>query len=63
MLLINQPKQGEVLYVYLSVSKMIVNLMQIKEENGVQMHVYCTSWAVRGAEEGYLKAEKIAFAF
>lgn len=60
-LLINQPKQGEVLYVYLSVSETIGSSVLIREEKGVQMPVYHTSRAFRGAKERYPRAEKMVF--
>lgn len=59
--LITQPELDEVLYVYLSVSGMTVSSVLVKEEGGVQMPVYYTSRAFRGADERYLKAEKMAF--
>lgn len=59
---INQPKQGEILYLYLSVSKTALSSALVKEEAGVQAPVYYTSRALRGAEERYLRAEKMALA-
>jgi hypothetical protein len=35
--------------------------MLIREEGGAQIPVYYTSRAFRGAEERYLKVEKMAF--
>lgn len=61
LLLINQLKKCEVLYIYLSVSRMAVSSILVREEDGMQMPVYYTSQAFRGAEERYPKAEKIAF--
>lgn len=34
----------------------------IREESGIQVLVYYTSWAFRGTEERYPRAEKIALA-
>lgn len=60
--MINQPKQGEVLYVYLSISETTLSLVLVREEAGVLTPVYYTSKAFRGVEEKYLRAEKMAFA-
>lgn len=59
--LINQPKQGEVLYIYLLVFGMTVNSILIREGGGVQMPVYYTNRAFKGAEARYPKAEKMTF--
>lgn len=50
------------LYVYKSVSRMMVSSVLIREEGRVKMPVYYTSRAFKGAEERYPKAEKILFA-
>lgn len=48
---INQPKQGEVLYVYLSISETMVSSVLVREEVGVQVLVYYTRRAFKGAKE------------
>lgn len=59
---INQPRQEEVLYLYLSVLETTLSSVLVREEVGVQTPIYYTSRALRGAEERYPRAEKMALA-
>lgn len=58
----NQLKQGEALYVFLSVLKTALRSVLLKEEDKAQAPMYYTRRAFRGAEEKYLRAEKMTFA-
>jgi hypothetical protein len=58
--LLSSPKEGEILYVYLAVSAVI--LVLFREESGVQKPVYFTSRALHGAEGRYPRIEKLALA-
>jgi hypothetical protein len=60
--LLSSPEEGEILYLYLAVSPSAVSSVLIREESGVQKPVYFTSKALHGAEERYLRIEKLAFA-
>lgn len=60
LLVINQPKYRETLYLYLSASETISISVLVREEVGVQAPVYYTSRAFRGAEEKYPRTEKMA---
>ena len=55
-------KEGESLQLYLAVSATEVSAALIREEDKKQLPVYYVSQAFQGAEFGYLKIEKIAFA-
>jgi hypothetical protein len=60
--LLSRPVEGKVLYMYLAVSSSAVSSALIQEDKGIQKPVYFTSRALRGAEERYLRIEKLAFA-
>lgn len=60
--MINQPKQGKVLYMYLSVLGIALSSVLIRKEAGTQAPMYYTSRAFWGAEEKYSRGEKMAFA-
>ena len=60
--LLSPSKPGEKLYLYLAVSPTVVRSALLREEEGQQLPVYYTSWALRGAEEQYPPMEKLAFA-
>uniref|UniRef100_A0A2N9IZQ4 RNase H type-1 domain-containing protein n=1 Tax=Fagus sylvatica TaxID=28930 RepID=A0A2N9IZQ4_FAGSY len=60
--LLSPSKQGEELYLYLAVSPTAVSSALIREEERLQLPVYYTSRALRGAEERYPPMEKLAFA-
>jgi hypothetical protein len=51
-----------VLYLYLVVSPTAVSATLIREEEGVQKPVYFICRALRGAKEGFMQMEKLAFA-
>lgn len=59
---INQSTQGEILYLYLSVSETALSSALVKEEAGAQAPIYYTCRALRGVEERYPRAEKMALA-
>ena len=56
------PTTGEELFVYLSISPLTVSVVLIREENRVQKPVYYVSKVLMGAENRYVKIEKIAYA-
>lgn len=60
--LLSKPLPGEVLYVYLAVSKKAVSFVLIQEEDKVQAPVYYSSKAFQRAEERYTPLEKLALA-
>ena len=55
-------KERESLQLYLAMSATAVSAALIREEDKKQLPVYYVSQAFQGAEFGYLKIEKIAFA-
>lgn len=59
--LFSPSKPDEKVSLYLVVSPTAVNSALIREENHVQLLVYYTSQALRGAEERYTLMEKLAF--
>jgi len=60
--LLSRPSEGEILYLYLAVSPSTVSSALVREEAGVQRHVYFTSKVLHGAKERYPRIEKLAFA-
>ena len=52
----------EELYLYIAVSQVVVSAALVREEGGSQQPIYFISKAFRGAEERYLRIEKLAFA-
>ena len=60
--LLSSSKEGESLQLYLAVSAKVVSVALIREEDKKQLPVYYVSQAFQGAEFGYPKIEKIAFA-
>jgi hypothetical protein len=59
--LLGSPKEGEILYLYLTVSPSAVSSVLVQEESEVQKLVYFTSGALHGAEGRYPWIEKLAF--
>jgi len=59
---LSRPEQGEVLYLYLSVSFNAVSAVLIRETTEGQKPVYFTSKALLGPETKYQKIEKVALA-
>ena len=59
--LLSPSQPGEYLFLYLVVSLAAVSEALVKEEDRVQKPMYCTSRALRGAEERSLPMEKLAF--
>ena len=53
------PSKGELLTLYLAVSDFSTSAVLIRDKHRVQHPVYCCSRALRGAEEGYLRMEKL----
>ena len=53
---------GEELYLYIAVSQAAVRAALVRDEGGSQRLIYFISRAFRGAEERYLRMEKLAFA-
>ncbi|XP_062155173.1 uncharacterized protein LOC133863227 [Alnus glutinosa] len=60
--LLSRPVEGEILYLYLAVSQTAVSLVLVREELGKQRPIYFTSKVLHGAEERYLRIEKLAYA-
>ena len=60
--LLSHSKLGEELYLYITVLQAAVSAALVREEEGMQRPVYFISRAFRGAEERYLRMEKLAFA-
>ena len=60
--LLNPSKEGENLYLYLTVSASAVSAALIREEGKKQLSIYYVSQAFQEAESRYPRIEKIAFA-
>ena len=60
--LLSPSKEGENLYLYLTVSAIAVSVVLIREEDRRQLPVYYVSQAFQGAEAKYPRIEKSAFA-
>ncbi|KAL2248312.1 UNVERIFIED_CONTAM: Retrovirus-related Pol polyprotein from transposon [Sesamum indicum] len=60
--LLTNPKENEVLYVYLVVSDNAVSSALVREEDGVQSPIYYMSKMLQGAEKRYAQIEKLALA-
>ncbi|KAL2246210.1 UNVERIFIED_CONTAM: Retrovirus-related Pol polyprotein from transposon [Sesamum indicum] len=60
--LLANPREGDVLYLYLAVSDDAVSSVLIKEEGKVQNPVYYVSKMLQGAETRYAEIEKLALA-
>uniref|UniRef100_A0A2N9GHQ1 Reverse transcriptase/retrotransposon-derived protein RNase H-like domain-containing protein n=1 Tax=Fagus sylvatica TaxID=28930 RepID=A0A2N9GHQ1_FAGSY len=60
--LLSPSKQGEPLFLYLTVSLTAISSALIREEDGVQLPVYYTSKSFQGVEERYPTMEKLALA-
>ena len=58
----SKPRNGEPLYIYLSVTKKAISLVLVREEEKQQKPVYYVSKTLQGAEVRYQKIEKLAFA-
>ena len=56
------PREGEVLTLYLAVSEFSVSAALVKDKERVQQSVYFYSKALRGAEKRYPKMEKLVLA-
>jgi hypothetical protein len=61
-LLLSRAIGGEILFLYLTVSPSVVNLVLIREDQGVKKPIYFTSRALHGAKEWYPQIEKLALA-
>ena len=60
--LLSPSKPNKDFFLYLAVSPIAISSSLIREEERIQMPVYYTSKALRGARERYLPIEKLAFA-
>ena len=60
--LLSLSKEGESLQLYLAISGMVVSAALVREEDKKQLPIYYVSQAFQGAEFGYPRIEKIAFA-
>ena len=62
LLLLSPSKPNKELFLYLTISPMAISSTMIQEEDCVQLPVYYTSRALKGAKERYPPMEKLAFA-
>ncbi|KAK2996907.1 hypothetical protein RJ639_025764 [Escallonia herrerae] len=60
--LLSKPFPGEDLLIYLSVTKVAVSTVLIREENGIQKPIYYVSKVLQDVETRYPKIDKIALA-
>ena len=60
--LLSKPLLGEVLLLYLAVSKHVVSAVLVREEESKQLPIYYVSKALLDAETRYSHLEKLAFA-
>ncbi|KAL2250053.1 UNVERIFIED_CONTAM: hypothetical protein Sindi_2479000 [Sesamum indicum] len=60
--LLANPKEGEVLFLYLAVSESAVSSVLVREEGGNQSPVYYVSKMLHGAESRYSEMEKLTLA-
>ncbi|KAL2228389.1 UNVERIFIED_CONTAM: Retrovirus-related Pol polyprotein from transposon opus [Sesamum indicum] len=60
--LLANPKDGETLFLYLSVSENAVSSVLVREEGGQQNPIYYVSKMLQGAELRYTEMEKLALA-
>jgi hypothetical protein len=60
--LLSCPTEGEILFLYLTVSPSAVSSTLVREDAGIQKSVYFTSKALHGAEKMYHRIKKLAFA-
>ncbi|XP_028124872.1 uncharacterized protein LOC114321845 [Camellia sinensis] len=60
--LLSQALSGEILFLYLAVSKTAVSAALIREDSSVQRPVYYISRALKGVEQNYPLLEKMALA-
>ena len=60
--LLTNPKQGDILLLYLAVTSSTVSSVLVREENTIQRLVYYTSRRLQGVEARYSKIEKMLFA-
>ena len=60
--LLSKPKDGERIFIYLVVSKTVVSVMLIQEEEGRQLPIYYVSNSLLNAETRYTQLEKLVLA-
>ncbi|KAK3012582.1 hypothetical protein RJ639_009731 [Escallonia herrerae] len=60
--LFSKPLPGEDLFMYLSVTKVAVSIILVREEDGVQKPIYYVSKVLQDVETRYPKIDKIALA-
>ncbi|KAK3008933.1 hypothetical protein RJ639_014865 [Escallonia herrerae] len=60
--LLTKPVTGEDLFLYLSISEVVVSTVLIREEEGKQRHVYYISKVLQDVETRYPRIEKVALA-
>ncbi|KAL2249904.1 UNVERIFIED_CONTAM: Retrovirus-related Pol polyprotein from transposon gypsy [Sesamum indicum] len=58
----SNPKENEILYLYLAVSENTVSSVLVRENEGVQNPIYYVSKMVQGAEKRYTEIKKLALA-
>ncbi|KAL2251354.1 UNVERIFIED_CONTAM: Retrovirus-related Pol polyprotein from transposon opus [Sesamum indicum] len=60
--LLANPKEGDILYLYLAISNNAVSSVLVKEKGKIQNPVYYVSKMLQGAETRYAEIEKLALA-
>ena len=60
--ILSRPEKEEVLYAYLAITDYAVSLVLVRNENGIQKHVYYISKSLQEAEMCYLPLEKAMLA-
>ena len=60
--LLSKPTQGEIIYLYLTVSESVASGALIREEEGIQKPVYYVNHAMNGPQTKYQKLEKLVLA-
>jgi hypothetical protein len=60
--ILSQPRKKEDLFLYPTVSKIVVSLVLVREDEGIQRPVYYSNWTLHDVEIRYLKVEKVALA-
>ncbi|CAL8169972.1 unnamed protein product [Prunus armeniaca] len=61
-LTLTNPKQGEPLYLYMAVTKIVVSVVLLREENSIQQPIFYMSKSLIEAEKRYPVAEKLVLA-
>ena len=60
-LILSQPMKGEKLYLYLAISKSIISVAIVWDDDRVKRLLYYNNNALQGTEMRYKKMEKLSF--